>query len=212
MSEPVKSYNSPLREQQAKLTRERILHAARELFREHGYGATTLADIARQAGVAEPTVRATFKTKPNLVEHLLRLAIRGGDDELQLQQRDAFQNMLAATEKDTLLDRLADLSESVHHRSWDVLEIVRGAASSDPAIAGLHEQRRRARHANQKTIAKRLKELGALPEPMTIETAADLLWLYSAPEIYRMLVIERNWSAKQYRSWFRTATASILTR
>jgi AcrR family transcriptional regulator len=211
MSERVKTYNSPLREQHAKRTRERILQAARELFREHGYGATTLADIARAAGVAEPTVRATFKTKPNLVEHLLRLAIRGTDDELQLQQRDAFQQMLAASDTDTLLDRLADLSESVHRRSWDVLEIVRGAASSDPAIAELHEQRRRARHANQVAVAERLQELGALPDPMTVETVADLLWLYTAPDVYRMLVIERKWSANRYRDWFRSAIGSTVS-
>ena len=163
MTGPVKSYNSPLREQQARETRERILRAARETFRERGYGATTLGHIANAAGVAEPTVRAVFKTKPNLVEHLLRLAVRGSDDEVQLQQREAFQQMLAATEAETLLDRLAAFAESVHRRSWDVMEIVRGAASSDPAIAELHEQRQRARHANQRTIANRLHELGALP-------------------------------------------------
>src|ERR1700758_5238176 len=98
MSEPVKSYYSPLRELQAKRTRERILQAARETFRQQGYGTTSLADIARPAGVAEPTVRAVFKTKPNLVEHLLRLAVRGSDDEVQLQQRVAFQRVLAATD------------------------------------------------------------------------------------------------------------------
>ncbi|MBV9423142.1 MAG: helix-turn-helix transcriptional regulator, partial [Solirubrobacterales bacterium] len=87
MTAHVKTYNSPLREEQARRTRERILGAARETFREKGYGATTLADIAKAAGVAEPTVRATFKTKPTLVEHLLRLAVRGKDDELQLHQR-----------------------------------------------------------------------------------------------------------------------------
>jgi hypothetical protein len=30
------------------------------------------------------------------------------------------------------------------------------------------------------------------------------------PEIYRMLVIERKWSASRYRSWFRAAVANIL--
>ena len=211
MSARVKTYSSPLREQQARHTRERILQAARDTFRDHGYGATTLADIARAAGVAEPTVRAVFKTKANLVEHLLRLAIRGSDDELQLQQREAFQHMLASTDAETLLTRLADLAEAVHRRSWDVIEIVRGAASSDPAIAQLHDQRRRARHTNQKTVAKRLQELGALPANTSIETAADLLWLYTAPEIYRMLVIEQHWSAKRYRAWFHSAVASILS-
>src|ERR1700730_9739864 len=134
MSARVKTYSSPLREQQARQTRERILQAARDTFREHGYGATTLTDIARTAGVAEQTVRATFKTKPNLVEHLLRLAIRGSDDDLQLQQQQAFEHMLTSSDAATLLVRLSNLAEAVHRRSWDVMEIVRGAATSDPAI------------------------------------------------------------------------------
>lgn len=211
MAERVKTYNSPLRELQAKRTRERILQAARETFRQQGYGAATLADIARSAGVAEPTVRAVFKTKPNLIEHLLRLAVRGSDDEVQLQQREAFQHILASTDANTLLDRLAAFAETVHRRSWDVLEIVRGAATSDPTIADLHEQRQRARHSNQRTIANRLHELGALPNRTSVDTAADLLWLYTSPAIYRMLVIERHWSAQRYRAWFRSAAALILS-
>ncbi|MBV9943149.1 MAG: TetR/AcrR family transcriptional regulator [Solirubrobacterales bacterium] len=211
MSVRVKTYNSPLREQQARQTRERILQAARETFGARGYGATTLADIARAAEVAEPTVRAVFKTKPNLVEHLLRLAVRGEDNELQLHERDAFKRMLAASDADTLLERLADIAASLHSRSWDVMEIVAGAASSDPAIAELHEQRRRARHANQTQVARRLHKLGALPDGTTTEAAADLLWLYTAPENYRMLVIERGWSVMRYRDWFRSAVAGILT-
>jgi AcrR family transcriptional regulator len=206
----VKPYNSPLREEQARRTREQILGAARETFREKGYGATTLADIAKAAGVAEPTVRATFKTKPNLVEHLLRLAVRGEDDELQLHQREAFQQVLAAPDADTLLDRLADLAESLHKRSSDVMEIARGAATSDPAIAEIYEQRPRARLTNQKAVAKRLAELDALPDGTSVETAADVLWLYTAPEIYRMLVVERKWSPNRYRTWFRAAVGTIL--
>lgn len=199
-----------MREQQARRTRERILQAARKTFREQGYGVSTLADVARAAGVAEPTVRAVFKTKPNLVEHLLRLAVRGSDDELQLQQREAFQHVLASDDADTLLDRLADFAETVHRRSWDVLEIVRGAASSDPAIAELHQQRQRARHDNQRTIAVRLDELGALPNDVNIDTAADLLWLYTSTDIYRMLVIEQRWPPERYRGWFRSTIAASL--
>lgn len=210
MSEPVKSYNSPLREEQARRTRERILDAARETFRNKGYGATTLADIAAAAGVAEPTVRAIFKTKPNLVEHLLRLAVRGEDTDTQLQDRAAFNELLAAPDAETLLDRHADLAAAVQLRSWDVMEIARGAASSDPAIAALYEQRPHARRRNQRAVAKRLAELGALPEETSIETATDLLWLYTSHEIYRMLVIERKWSPDRYRAWLRAAVARIL--
>jgi AcrR family transcriptional regulator len=210
MSRRVKNYNSPLREEQAKRTRERILGAARETFRDKGYGATTLTDIANAAGVAEPTVRAIFKTKPNLVEHLLRLAVRGEDTETQLQDREAFQEILAATDPNTLLDRHADLATSVHSRSWDVMEIARGAASSDQTIAAIYDQRPHARRKNQRAVAKRLAELGALPNGTSVETATDLLWLYTAHEIYRMLVIERKWTPDRYRAWLRNAAAQIL--
>jgi AcrR family transcriptional regulator len=195
----------------AQRTRERILQAARDTFGRQAYGATTLADVARAAGVAEPTVRAVFETKPNLVEHLLRLAVRGSDDDLQLQQQEAFQDVLAAPDADVLLDRLAALAETVHRRSWDVLAIVRGAASADPAIAELHEQRQRARHANQRAIARRLYELGVLESHTSVDAAADLLWLYTSTDIYQMLVIERHWSAERYRAWFRAAAATILS-
>ena len=151
-----------------------------------------------------------FKTKPNLVEHLLRLAVRGDEDEIELQQRAAFQHVLASTNADTLLDRLAEFAEAVHRRSWDVLEIVRGAAASDPALAELFEQRQRARHANQKTIAYRLQELGAIPDGTSADAVADLLWLYTSTDIYRMLTIERRWSPARYRAWFRSAVASAL--
>jgi AcrR family transcriptional regulator len=210
VGEPVKNYKSPLREEQARRTRERILAAARQTFRDKGYGATTLADIASAAGVAEPTVRATFKTKPNLVEHLLRLAVRGEDSDRQLQDREAFQTALAATDANTLLDRVADLAATIHSRSWDVMEIARGAASSDPAIAEIYQQRPRARLANQRAVAERLAELGALPDRAGVEVTADLLWLYTSPEIYRMLVVERNWSPDRYRAWFRAAVGSLL--
>jgi AcrR family transcriptional regulator len=210
MGRTVKRYRSPLREEQARRTRERILRAARDTFRDRGYGATTLGDVARSAGVAEPTVRAVFGTKPNLVEHLLRLAIRGSDEELELQQREAFQHVLAAADADTLVARLAELSDQVHQRSWDVMEIVRGAAASDPEIAELHEQRRRARHVNQRSVAKRLRELGAIPAGTGVGTVADLLWLYTSPEAYRMLVVDRGWSSQRYRAWFRGAVAGIL--
>lgn len=210
MSRPVKTYNSPLREEQARRTRERILSAARATFRDRGYGAATLADIADAAGVAEPTVRATFKTKPNLVEHLLRLAVRGDDGDTQLQNRDAFRELLAATDASTVLDRHAELATAVLGRSWDVLEIARGAATSDPAIAEIYQQRSHARRKNQRAVAKRLAELGALRRGTSVEAATDLLWLYTAHEIYRMLVIERRWSPDRYRAWLRDAVARLI--
>src|SRR5215469_18363176 len=56
-------YHSPARRRQAEETRERILAAARELFRSQGYAATTMEAIASSAHVATKTVEAAFGSK-----------------------------------------------------------------------------------------------------------------------------------------------------
>jgi len=47
-------------------TQERILQAAGRLFLEHGYESTTVADVAREAGVSRATVFWHFSDKPSL--------------------------------------------------------------------------------------------------------------------------------------------------
>ena len=49
-------YRSPLREEQAAASRAAVLTAARELFLDQGYGATTIEQVAARAGVSKPTV------------------------------------------------------------------------------------------------------------------------------------------------------------
>src|SRR3954452_10466132 len=74
MDEPVKpkrAYNAALRQEQARSTRRRILDAARRLFVTRGYGAVTMDEIAREAGVAYQTVYAVFGTKLGVAQGII---------------------------------------------------------------------------------------------------------------------------------------------
>ncbi|HZE14290.1 MAG TPA: TetR family transcriptional regulator, partial [Mycobacterium sp.] len=51
------------RQRQAAATRVRVVRAARRVFARRGYGAATMAEIARSAGVAVPTVYKLYGTK-----------------------------------------------------------------------------------------------------------------------------------------------------
>ena len=61
-----------LRERKKQRTRELIAETALELFSEHGYQATTVADIAASAEVSERTVFSYFPTKEDILfaDHL----------------------------------------------------------------------------------------------------------------------------------------------
>jgi len=54
------------RDRNKEQTKERILAAALELFREHGLEGTTTKQISKQAGIAEGTLFNYFKTKEDL--------------------------------------------------------------------------------------------------------------------------------------------------
>src|SRR5512147_2216856 len=65
-----RKYSSPVRQEQATQTRQRILAAARQLFAERGYAGTSMQAIAAQADVGMQTIYAIFKSKPRLLVEL----------------------------------------------------------------------------------------------------------------------------------------------
>ncbi|SDJ40208.1 regulatory protein, tetR family [Nonomuraea maritima] len=74
-------------------TRTRILEAARELFAEHGYAGTSLADIASAVGLTKTAVAYRFHPKDRPAAELLSPA---ADDMLRLLDIDGPRYRLAA--------------------------------------------------------------------------------------------------------------------
>ncbi len=54
---------------------ERVLQAAARRFREHGYAATTLRDIARAAGMLPGSLHYRYPTKEDILSSLMERAI-----------------------------------------------------------------------------------------------------------------------------------------
>src|SRR4051794_14715691 len=89
-----RTYNSPRRAEQAAATRKTILDAAQKLFEEQGYAATSMAAIAKEAGVALKTVYLAFETKSGLLRALWHLRLRGDEDPSPVGERDWYQEVL----------------------------------------------------------------------------------------------------------------------
>jgi TetR/AcrR family transcriptional regulator, cholesterol catabolism regulator len=61
-------------------TRQSILHAAAGLFREQGYAAVSLRDIAEAVGMKTGSLYYHFSSKESLVEEILALGTQGAFD------------------------------------------------------------------------------------------------------------------------------------
>src|SRR5215211_3526933 len=134
MADPVKprrSYHSPRRRQQAAATRQGILEAAERLFEAWGYPATTMEQVADEAGVALKTVYVAFATKSGLLRALWDLRLKG-DQEAGVAERPWYPEVVEEPDPRRQLRRNARNARMVKERIAGVLKILRSAAPVDP--------------------------------------------------------------------------------
>ena len=199
MSAVKRDYRAQYRRGQAKLlaegTRRVIVTSARKLFGTHGYGATTLEAIARDAGVAVQTVYANFGTKRAILLAVLQFAESEG-------------NLLSIvgqfmTEKDPVRKfRLAlSFNRPFYEQAADVYRILLGASATDPVIAKLEHVAHEDLRQRCAGIVRGLARAGALRKGLNQKEGTDVLTTFAGPDIFRLLVTTSGWSPAEYETW-----------
>ena len=213
MSEGVKRprrYDSSRRQEQARENRRAVLEAARRMFLERGYAATTVGAIAAEAGVSVETVYKAFGNKPGLVKAVVDVAIVGDDESVPMLQRDRIRRIEAESDPRRKLAMYGEhLAESAPRRVPIEL-LVRAAAASDPGAAGVWEQLEAERLTGMGFFARHLGEGGHLRPGVSVEDARDVLWTCNSAEVYDLLVLRRGWSPERYGRWIGDALAAAL--
>jgi hypothetical protein len=79
--------------------------------------------------------------------------------------------------------------------------LARDAAATDPQMAAVLEDINRQRLERMTVNARGLHEAGHLRANISTEQAADMMWTYSSPELYDLLVLQRGWSPRRFGSF-----------
>jgi AcrR family transcriptional regulator len=206
-----RGYHSPRREQQAAATRQAILEAAQRLFEQHGYPATTMEQVAAEAGVALKTVYVAFTTKSGLLRALWDLRLKGDQDQAGVADRPWYRDVLDEPDPERQLRRNARNASVVKQRIGGVLKVLRSAAPVDPDAAALWRLIQSDFYDNQRVIVERLQARRALRPGLDVARATDILWALNHPDLWLLLVGERGWTPGQWERWFAdTACAQLL--
>jgi AcrR family transcriptional regulator len=205
-------YHSPRRREQAEATRAQILDAAEDLFLKDGYVATSMAAIAKEAGVAVKTVYLAFETKAGLLRALWHRTLRGGREHVPVGEQEWFLEVLREPDPRRALQLNARNSIRVKTRIAPLGEVLLAAAAADPEIDALSERIWSQFHDNQRDVVKALHKRKALKPGLGVERATDILWTLNHPRTYILLVEERGWTPGQYERWLADITIAELLR
>src|SRR4051794_24891127 len=202
MTEDVKQNSGAGRGQaRTRLARRAVVDAARELFEEHGYAATTIDAISARADVPAPTVYRLFSSKLGILKALLDTSIAGDDDPVAVPDRPDVAAWFAENDPRRMLAGFAAVTTAINRRTNVVYRVLVGAAGSAPAAAQLLGSIQQQRDEGQRRIARALARRGALRAPLRERDAADLIHALMAPDVYRLLVVDRDWTPERYEQW-----------
>ena len=181
------------RQRQALATRQQIGLAARRLFAERGYVATTISAISETADIPVQTIYSALGSKAAILEQIAAAAV--SDLDVDRHHAEAIDSPDPAAG----LRIVATLQRRQYEVMYDVIAIYLEAARTDPQIATatavIQQNRERAFRRHMAAIATHLRA------GLTVDRAVDRYLALVLPEIYRTLVIERGWTVDDYEKW-----------
>jgi TetR/AcrR family transcriptional regulator, regulator of autoinduction and epiphytic fitness len=205
-----RGYHSPLRDEQARQTRDAVIQAATETFETHGWAGTTIALTAQRAEVSPKTIEVIFGTKARLLETAVDYAIRGDSGKRPMPKRPTVAEMEAAPDAATMLSLHAAHLRRVNRRSAALAGVVEHAATADPAVAALWRRMNSNRKYAVHWAATTLIAKPGCRTNLAIADAKTTFWVALDWATYRTLTKYAGLTATGYESWLRTYYARQL--
>src|SRR5690606_25777921 len=111
-----------------------VVAAARKAFLATGWQRTTIAAVARAAGVSVELIYATFGGKRGLLEAVLAGAARGAEPDTPLIEQAGPRAVAAEKSQARQLALFSRDIAGVLQRAAPIAAVIRAAAEADPAM------------------------------------------------------------------------------
>ncbi|HET6867050.1 MAG TPA: TetR family transcriptional regulator [Solirubrobacteraceae bacterium] len=203
-----RAYDASRRREQARQTRQRIVQTAEQMFLTDGYSSTTVQAIADTARVSVDTIYKSFGGKPGLIRAIRDHALKGEGPIPAEQRSDEIQGR--ETDARKIIHAWGAFVAELAPRASPILLLIRDAAATDVEVRRLHNELDADRLKRMTANARRLRDAGHLRSGIPLAQVADVLWAYSSPELYELLVLRRGWTPKRYGRFVAEAMIEAL--
>jgi len=196
-------YKPGLRQELAQITKNRILDAASRLFVKNGYSSVTVEDIALEAGVAQQTVYAVFRTKLAVAQTIIWSSFQTeGINELMAQAIDSG-------DVEVHIRIGSHIARLLNERFAAIVRFMR--ESGDPALLAEYQKIEGLRFDQIRAeISPELTASGRLRPGISNADAVSTIWAMTGTDLYNQLVSARRWTPARYEEWLRDALINML--
>ncbi|OBF21552.1 TetR/AcrR family transcriptional regulator [Mycobacterium sp. ACS4331] len=204
-------YDNSRRRADAEARQRRIVEAATSLFLEHGFGATSIDQVATAAEVSAPTIYATFGNKAGLLARVIDIAVVGDYRDIPVVDRILAVIEGAGAGEVEQLVAVAQFIRTLNERVAPLIRVMEQAASTDPALQELRTRLIGGIRSDCAVAVAKAWRTALRPE-LPEDEAADVLATMVSPEVYSMLTADSGWSSERYEQWLAHALPALLLR
>jgi AcrR family transcriptional regulator len=198
----VKAVDKPLsRAERARETRRRMVDSAHGLFVRQGYAATTMEQIAAEAGVAVQTIYYTFRTKARLLCEVVEVAGAGQHDPVPVMQRSWMVETLSTRSAHRALALAVEHGTDIYARVAPLRPALAAAAAIDPYVQEYTQGIATARRAGMERLVAKLADLVSLRPGLEQARATDVLFVLDSHETFLGLTRDAAWTVPAFKAW-----------
>ena len=176
-----------------------ICAAAHRLFSSKGYLATSIDDIAAEAGVARPTVFSAVGPKATILHLVVDQALAGDDAPVPIAQRSWWREAVDEPDAVRSIELAARNMVLINQRSAPLLRALETAASVDTEASEVWHRFQRQRHDGLREFASALTHKSNRVR-YDDGTMTDTLWMLT-PDAYLRLVKDADWPVERFQDW-----------
>jgi AcrR family transcriptional regulator len=156
--------------------------------------------------VSAESVYKAFGGKPGLVRAICARGLAGSGPVHAESRSDALQREV--DDPRAIIRAWGTLTTEVAPRVAPILLLLRAAAVIDGEMAALQAEIEAERLSRMTHNARSLVD--HLRAGLAVEDAAAVLWTYSSPEMYELLVIKQGWALRRYGDFIADALIGAL--
>ena len=176
-----------------------ICAAAYRLFSTKGYLATSIEDIAAEAGVARPTIFTAVGPKATILRLVVDQALAGDDEPVPIAQRPWWREAIDEPDAVRSIQLHARNMCLINQRAAPLLRALETAAAVDAEAGEVWDrfQRQRRQGLNEFAVALQRKTTRVRYDEDTITDTLSML----AADAYLRLVRDAGWPIERFQGW-----------
>ncbi len=192
------------RQRQREATRIEILNAARELFAERGYAATSMAAIAEAASAAVQTIYDSVGSKAAVLLALTEL--------VEQPVAGIWKQSETTVEPRKMLALAIGLTRTINEQSGDIVALLSSASSTEQIAADALKEGKRHHIDGTRRWIEMMAEREMLKPGVTVDYAATTLGTLSSWGVWTELTGDFGLTFDDAEKWITDSLADLLLK